>query len=151
MSSYHYHLAAIDNILCEPIFRNLFEEQKPVIWFEFTGNLNDYVPENHPHYDIECEKSISGYVYDHTDKQDLEYFELWGPIEPFEYEWWQDITEYFKKNGPLVKIDKKLKDDITKILKYSDGTWVSKPGYMIMAIYEFIIDNYGRYCYHYVY
>lgn len=149
MSNYHYHLVALPHILNEPIFRNLFEEQEPKIWFEMKGSLNDYVPEGHPHYDIECEKTISSYIYEQTKNHDLEYFELWGTIEPFEYEWWQDMRKLFGNN--LVKIDKELKDNIKRILKYSDGTWVSKPGYMIMELYEFIIDNYGRYCYHYVY
>ena len=39
MSDYEYHLVAVPKILCEPIFRNVFKEQEPKIWFEMEGDL----------------------------------------------------------------------------------------------------------------
>ncbi len=158
MSTYKYFLAAIDHPLCEPIFRNLFEEQEPVIWFEFKGNLNNFVPENHPHYDVECEKSISGYVYDHTKYTELNYFESWGMgSDPFEYEYWEEIKDYFKKNGPLIRIDHHiLKPALDRMLKYSPSDSYPKGkfaagDYTLREIYGWMLDNYDRYCYHYVY
>lgn len=153
MSNYHYHLVAIKPEHKE-IFDDLFQTQDPAEYFNYRGGINEHIDWNEDLYqqyekDSDHDNPIVPFVKENT--VDLEYFKLYGGIyDPFEYEWWNEIRDWFGKD--LKPIDKDLKDKLKDLLTYdnkekSDAT----DDWYLKKIYEFIIDNWGGYCYHYVY
>lgn len=129
MGILHYHLVAITDKNKEHEIKDLIETQGVKPWFEYKGDNNVKL------------------IYDNT--QDLEYWKLVWIVENFEYTWWKEIETYFENNGPLVRIDKNLKENINKITTYGNRK-EAIGSTTINTIYEWIINNYGNYCYHYV-
>lgn len=156
MSDYDYRLVAIKPEHKE-IFECMFNSGQEPSWFlDYKGGVNEFAPEwNEELYQkYETDKDRDNPIVTFVEKEtvELEYFTLYSSwyADPFEYEWWIEIKEYFRKNGPLIKIDKQLKEHIKGIMSYEDKK-LATASYMMMEIYEFIIDNWGGFCYHYVY
>lgn len=99
-----------------------------------------YLSEHAPRYKGECE-----YAWVNT---------RW--LDDFTYCYWEEIDKYFKdvEGYKIVKkIDKKFKDGIKEIMMEGtgDNRKLTCSEHRWIKILEFIIDNYGGYCYHYVY
>lgn len=100
----------------------------------------EYICEHAPRYEGECE-------YNWVNMR-------W--VDDFTYCWWEEIEAYFKDsegNKKARMIDKQFKDDIKEIMMEgkADNRKLACSDYRWIKMLEFIIDNYGGYCYHYVY
>lgn len=156
MSDYYYRLVVIKEEHRQ-IFEELFQTQDPAECFNYKGGVNEFVngwsEELYQKYETQGnDNPIVSFVKDNT--VEFEYFTLyggsWSCYDPSEYEWWTEIKDWFGKD--LKPINKELKDKLKDLLTYENkGKTDATDDWYLKKIYEFIIDNWGGYCYHYVY
>lgn len=131
---------------------------------EFERNLNDYKRENLFYDDRSLYDKLSQYMFDHAPTPHDNHYTWVNThwLDDFTYCWWDEIDEYFnpyltknryvdtRRKYTVKKVDKKLKNDIKHIMEEGKDKKIEDK-YAWLKILEFIIDNYGGYCYHYVY
>jgi hypothetical protein len=114
---------------------------------------------NRPLYD-----KLSDYMMDHAPTP-YDHHYTWVNtrwLDDLTYCWWDEIDQYFnpyltknryrdvERTYTVKKVDKKLKEDIKHIMQEGKDNKIEDE-YAWRKILEFIVDNYGGYCYHYIY